>query len=66
MLTSYFEVMQRSPNDRDLKYEDIQDRYSIGMMSHVYGLTGNEEQEHLEEWYLWAQASEICTTCVSS
>eukprot|EP00956_Cyclotella_meneghiniana_P038178 scaffold149794_cov40-Cyclotella_meneghiniana.AAC.3 len=28
MLTSYFEVMERSQQDRDLKYEEIQERYS--------------------------------------
>ena len=36
MLTSYFEVMQRSPNDRYLKYEDIQDKYSWNSESRLW------------------------------
>eukprot|EP00956_Cyclotella_meneghiniana_P009871 scaffold13641_cov42-Cyclotella_meneghiniana.AAC.15 len=42
MLTSYFEVMERSEADRDLKYEDIQERYSWHAESRMW----TERQRH--------------------
>lgn len=58
MLTSFFETMERCPNDRDLKYEDMTERYSWHADSQMW-TDRQRETGTLEGWCLSVQTWEI-------